>query len=108
MKTCARCGCNLSSSYAIDANNDKFCYMCCADLDKEQMRVYGQIALYLTSKFVHNWSVSLKIPVSRYEIDNKNNANQRIDVWFMFEDTEWHGVQHGISSELCYCKRLNT
>jgi hypothetical protein len=105
---------SFTSGYGVDKDGKKFCYECCANQDKESMRQYGNIDLYLVinkdqshNKYsVTNWPGSLRIPVMYYKNGKHNMAGSRIDVWFVFESQTWHGVNYGENSEVCHCKKV--
>lgn len=108
MNKCSTCGTDLTTKpHALDNDGNRYCYKCCAEQDKEQMRNENKIVLYLSGEHVTNWPGSLKIPVRYKKVGKHNMAGTRVDVWFVFEDREWHGTQYGHDSELCYCKKLN-
>ena len=100
-----------STGYGTDSNGKTFCYECCAKMDREQMEKENKIVLYLTENengyFVSNWPGSLKIRCYGHKKGGHNIASIRNDIWF-FDHTgrEWHGVQYGHDSQLCYCQKL--
>jgi len=97
------------AGYAIDDAGNLVCYKCCAVEDKERMREHGRIALYLTFNgakwIVSNWPGTLKLSVQRFKEGDHNMTGFRRDVWFDFEGYQWHGVQYGRNSEVCYCRK---
>lgn len=115
---CSKCENNIvehsscGTGYGIDKDNNKVCYVCCAEQDKEHMRTTGHIVLYLVKEerrlAVTNWPDSLSFVVSYYKTGRHNIAGVRYDVWFMFEGQQWHGVQYGDNTELCHCRRNKT
>ena len=110
-----------TTGYGI-VNNKKFCYECCAEMDKKQMREEGRITLYLgvqwkngtmfnkLTKIVHckneltNWPGSLRIPCWVHS-HRHNIARRQYSVRFEFEGQKWHGRMVGDNTELCHCKR---
>jgi hypothetical protein len=131
---CSCCKKNVSiehsectTGYATKRNNHKVCYNCCAKLDKERMIKDGQITLYLTMlpkgmkkdgtiatigldaisqlAKITNWPGSLII-WGRWKKGRHNIVNNRYDVWFMFENSQWHGVQYGDNTQLLHCKQV--
>lgn len=111
---------DFTTGYGVDAKGNRYCYACCAENDKAYMREHGEITLYLTHDSyngegktifhgafrdgkVTNWPGSLTFP-ARVKRGKHNIAGYRYDTWFMFEGKEWHGVQYGENSQLCYCK----
>ena len=130
--TCTRCSKDIFSSpesistgYGIDKDNNKICYDCCAELDKEQMRQDGKITLYLTCEPAHYERVAVEGRTRPYRLcagtvsnwcgtlqfkchtrtGKHNIAGVRYDCWFVFEGYYWHGVTYGDNTQLCHCKR---
>jgi hypothetical protein len=110
---------SIGTGYGINQAGEKVCYSCCAEQDKQFMREHGKIVLYLDkttqlrghdkviSFEVINWPGSLKFKASG-KSGRHNLARSRTDVWFKFEGQNWHGVQYGKNSYLCYCKQLKS
>ena len=100
----------FTRGYGQDADGKKYCYACCAERDKKQMRDAGKIALYLTEKDgkseVTNWPGSLRLAVMRETVGRHNMAGKRFDVYFRFEGQSWHGVQFGSNTQICHCNRI--
>jgi len=88
---------------------EKLCYECCAEQDKQFMKDNGEMTLYLsiegTQAKVTNWPGTLSIPCTSYKIGRHNIAGKRYDVWFVFDDYFWHGVQYGDNTQICHCKK---
>lgn len=115
MKTicCASCGCSISSpnGYAIvTATNEKICYICSANLTKQDMIVEGRVILYLIKNEVGweimDWPGKLRFPTLRVK-RNKHNWRhvQRIDAWFVGpEGAIWHALNIG-DNQIVRCKR---
>jgi len=99
-------------------DDKRYCYTCCAELDREQMRREGKIALYLSDwdpnvqqsyglpyiATVGNWPGTLKLPVHLRQKGRHNIARTRTDVWFVFEGREWHGVSYGENTQIVHCR----
>lgn len=117
---CARCNNKISrktntigTGYGINMQDEKICYPCCGEEDKEYMRKHGRIMLYFsvfnngTSNFgkVTNWPGSLVFNYLEYTKGGHNWGLDRYDVWFPFDGYIWHGVNIGNMTELCHCKR---
>lgn len=84
----------------------KYCYECCAELDREFMLKNSKITLYLTEKYVTNWPGTLKFEISTVKDGFHNIARTRTDVWFIGPDNHvWWGVNYGDFSQILYCKR---
>ena len=122
MDICSRCDKEIeksknsfTSGYGLNDKNEKVCYNCCAERDKEYMREHGKNTLYLvkTTKqetglpFYHitNWPGSLSFDITNRRVGRHNIAGVRYDVWFVFEGFYWHGVTYGDNTQLCHCKR---
>jgi hypothetical protein len=94
------------SLMAVDPDNNHFCYHCCGEIDKETMRTEGKIILYYDGNKLFNWPSTLIIIPIFTKKGKHNKAKTRFDIYFKFEDTNWHGIQYGSSSQLTYCKKL--
>lgn len=117
------------TGYGTDSNGYVYCYQCCAEGDKRQMRDTGKIMLYLSRDTVAevdillsgqrvtplhpyelyvitNWPGSLRIKPTYVKEGRHNIARKRTDVWFTFEGTRWHGAQYGENTQLVHCRRL--
>lgn len=112
---------SMGTGYAIDNNNHKICYDCCAEVDRQTMRKQGKIILYFVktkkespipngSPFwvpeITNWPGTLRIPVLNVRTGHHNIAEKRYDVYFMFEGKNWHGITYGDNTQVCHCKVL--
>lgn len=98
---------NFTTGYGEDPKTGKkFCYACCAERDKDDMRKTGHATLYLTEKGITNWPGSLILTPYFRKTGLHNIARIRRDVWFMFERTRWHGVNYGNFSQILHCKRI--
>lgn len=114
----------ITRGYGTNAKGERHCYACCAEQDKAHMREHGKICLYLTTKpdqdgqiarrdsfgkygdaKITNWPSSLEFK-GRYRKGSHNMAGSRYDVWFTFENTNWHGVQYGENTQIVHCKRI--
>lgn len=99
------------TGYGTTKFGRKICYDCCAESDKRQMRKHGKIILYLVTNKetgcynVTNWPGTLSFIVIHITFGRHNIAGKRYDVWFNFENQQWHGVLYGDNTEICYCKR---
>lgn len=90
----------------------KYCYLCCAELDKQRMHETGKIVLYLVKKndkfIVTNWAGTLIFKVNTWSRSKgcHNIARIRYDVWFNDHyNDKWHGVSYGENTQILYCKR---
>ena len=55
---------------------------------------------------VTNWSGSLDYTIKQYSRGKHNITGKRVDVWFIdHASREWHGVQYGMWTQICHCKR---
>lgn len=113
--TCYRCKKEIihkdifTTGYGLDNNDNKHCYLCCGELDKESMRKNGQIILYLSQSKgtwkVSNWPSSLKFKPIGLKTGRHNWGLTRYDFWFVFEGFYWHGYRIGDNTEICHCKK---
>lgn len=112
--TCVRCNQTLpviktsgGTGYANDISAP-VCYACCAEVDKEAMRLHGKTVLYVVLKDgqykVTNWPGTLTLEPWKVSKGRHNMARTRLDVWFNFEGSTWHGVNIG-DNDLLRCKR---
>lgn len=110
------------ASYGVDSRGHKYCYLCCAHRDIQNMKKVRRISLYLTvvDKLqtssrtavvgkgtgceVTNWPGTLRFPVESYSISRHNIGRTRVDFWFNFEGYVWHGVNIG-DGQLSHCRR---
>ncbi len=104
---------DFTTGYGTGTDGKTYCYSCCADRDRAQMRQDGRIALYLTNDkdaqaTVSNWPGSLKLGVYHQRIGRHNMAGKRYDVWFTFETQPWHGVTYGDNTQICHCRRIKS
>lgn len=101
-----------SLGYGKDAQGKTYCYECCAERDRADMRETGKAMLYLTMRgdtTLHeliNWPGSLRIPVWYIRKGRHNMAGVRYDFQFMFEGQKWHGTQYGDNTQIAHCKRM--
>lgn len=98
-----------SPGYGQDADGNTYCFDCCAERDRDQMRTNGRITLYLTGTAgegrIINWPGTLTFHPYRLSKGKHNIARTRYDAWFNFEGEPWHGVQYGENTQLIHCKR---
>ena len=111
MASCAMCKKSLGSeNFGTRNNGEKICYSCCAENDKECMRVYGKNTLYLVKDFkndwyIQNWPGTLKIRAGIIKVSHHNMAGKRYDTWFNFDGYQWHGVTYGDNTQICHVKK---
>lgn len=108
---------NFTIGYGVQ-NGQKVCYECCGKQDREWMKNHDKIMLYLTGEdslilgekpnrwMVTNWPGTLKISCSNPRIGRHNIARTRYDVWFRLDGQNWHGVQYGENTQVCYCRKV--
>lgn len=113
------------TGYATDAQGRKICFDCCNTRDRVTMltkKCADSLPLYLTIEMYHNaakraeigvwftgkvtnWPGTLEITCTG-KVGGHNIAGYRFDVWFEFNDHEWHGVQYGNMSQIVrQCKQ---
>ena len=116
---CHECGCEckpdgIFAGYGTDKDGNKFCYECCGKHDKqelENMKIGEKTIQYLHKDDENKWWVvnfpsSLKLRIWMVHEGRHNIAGIRRDVWFDFNGNNFHGVQYGNFSELCYIRRV--
>jgi hypothetical protein len=113
---CAKCGLKKpvqnqgGTGYATNDANERVCYACCADVDREYLRSHDRISLYLSKdKTGHyeitNWPGTLRFSPYRVREGRHNIAGSRYDAWFSFEGAGWHGVQYGENTQIIHCRK---
>lgn len=116
---CTKCGkeCRpdgFTAGYGvIPETEDKICYSCCGELDKQQLlkaKPGDKFYMYLTGNiqygyYVSNWPGSFKIRV--YPRKGRHNiAGVRYDFWFCLGNNEFHGVQYGDNTQVAHIRCL--
>lgn len=106
---------DIITGYATNEKDEKICYSCCAEIDKEYMKENGRIDLYLIeekgrrntlpSYKITNFPGTLEIKPSHVRTGSHNIAGKRTDVWFKFNGFIWHGVCYGSNTQVLRCKR---
>lgn len=114
---CAKCGNDIKRrdesfggvGYAVNDKEEKICYACCAEADKEFMKEHGKNTLYLVKNDekweITNWPGTLVIRPTYVKKGHHNIARVRYDAWFKFDGYEWHGVSYGDNTQIIHCKR---
>jgi hypothetical protein len=101
------CGHELSKhreydiGYGIDSSGKKHCYDCCLEIDKVDMRKFGNVFAYhgeddKGNTIVTNWPggvISDKVNILSYSRDNF--GGKRIYLRFLFEGEVWSGFSMG-------------
>lgn len=113
MNICSRCGkiCvsdGCGTGYGKTTEGAIVCYDCCGKEDKKSLlslKKGEKYYLYLSDGHLTNWPGTLKIKVTP-KIGRHNMAGVRRDVWFSLEDKNFHGVQYGDMSEICYIQAV--
>ena len=104
-----------TSGYGTDKDNNKVCFKCCGDNDSHSLAHldFGEkMILYLTisragyGNYVSNWPGTLKIMIKWHTTGAHNWAGIRHDVWFMYADRYYWGVQYGENSQICHIRRV--
>ena len=130
----ARCDCGHfpsehgphTTGYGKDAAGKTWCWGCCAERDREQMRREGRISLYVTRlvenprQRIHepspppkgceivNWPGTLVFQPLEIRVGTHccfGGRQRRLDVWFIFEERVWHGMSRGDNNEVLRCRR---
>jgi hypothetical protein len=104
-----------SPGYGEDKEGFRHCFACCALLDAQAMRRTGKATLYLSDQTpgvdrprLTNWPGTLSITptrVKRAKVRAFGHLIDRYDVWFIFEGTQWWGVNQG-NNQICRCRKL--
>ena len=113
---CEGCGTECQSKGGAagygTSNGKRYCYQCCAQIDRDEMdkaaQERGRFTLYLVKRndswFVENWPGTLSFP-ARIRWGRHNIAGKRTDAWFTdHAGRPWHGVQIGEWTQLCHCR----
>lgn len=116
--TCAICkqekhhDSDLTTGYATfrDRPDEKVCYTCAGNLDRQDMVDTGRATLYLVQNgdkwAVTNWPDSLRFACETPQKSRHNMARYAYRVWFTGPDGfYWYGVQYGDNTQLCHCQR---
>jgi hypothetical protein len=104
------------TGYGRDPVTDgKVCYACCAIEDKRAMLTTGRATMFLVKRevkenpglfqyFVTNWPGTLEIRAPGVRHGKHNIARTRTDVWFKYENRNWHGVSYGENTQICHVR----
>lgn len=80
-----------------------------AQAELEAMKRNGRAVLYRRTIegriHVGTWEGSKNFPVTCCRQGRHNMAGERMDVWFNFDGSRWHGVNIG-DNDICRVKRL--
>lgn len=112
---CSKCGNvifkeegGIGTGYGLTDEDEKVCYACCADVDRENMIKKGRICLYLVENdtAIINWCGTLRFKVKRIKKGKHNIAGVQRHAWFNGPDGKvWHGNAFGHHSQIIHCKR---
>jgi hypothetical protein len=98
----------FTTGYAVDRDNNKICYTCCANQDLEYMRKEGKVTLYMSKKDgkyeVTNWPGSLRFSTPHVKTSYHNMAGKRYDTWFVLDGFYWNAVKFGDNTDISHCK----
>ena len=94
------------TGYGVNREGEKICFACCGEQDKQAMREDGKATLYLSNNEITNWPGTLRLRADYVRTGRHNIAGKRYDVWFHFENQQWHGVQYGDNTNILHCKKL--
>lgn len=98
-----------TTGYGTDREGKRYCYDCCAEIDRQDMIATGKATLYLSGWEVTDWTGHLRFQAGTVRKGRHNMAWVRYDVWFLGPDGhEWHGVQYGDNTQICHCRRTKT
>jgi len=98
------------TGYAIDKDNNKICYACCGDRDKQELinlKPKEKTCMYLDgNNRLSNWPGTFVINNVRTRKGYHNIAGARIDVWFTYSTQNYHGVLYGHNTQICHIQRV--
>lgn len=104
---------DFSTGYATNSKDEKICFECCGELDKQALIEDGKLTGYFVKKddgkyYFSNWPGTFLIPVyySRSSWHNFAGKNGRTDFWCTFQGKKYHGVQIGHNSQIARLKAL--
>lgn len=118
---CSQCQCDvvheaeITTGYALDKDENKICFACCAVNDKQSMltnRNSKRLPLYLSGDKppfrVTNWPGTLSFRCFTYS-EGKHSCyggyTKRTDVWFHGPDGRvWWGRHIGRNTDIVHCK----
>jgi len=99
-----------TTGYGEDADGKRYCYACCGEREREDMKASGRAFLYLagpeTAPYVTDWPGTFKLPVLAMKRGRHNVAGVRTDVWFIFNGQRWHGTRMGDNGTYVRCRRI--
>lgn len=107
----------VGTGYAQDAAGNRYCYACCADIDRDEMTESGRAVLYLVHTTdgpetfgayeVTNWPGSLRFKCAGgIRRGRHNRAGVRYDASFIGPDGYWwHATQYGDNTQIAHCRR---
>ena len=103
---------NFTSGYGLDKDNNKICFVCCGENDKNtllNLKPKEKMTLYLVKEnnkyFVTNWPGTFKKEIYNFKKGKHNLALERIDVWFKLEGLNFHGKQFGNFTQTCHIQK---
>ncbi len=95
----------------------RYCYACCAERDRTQMREHGYIDLYLVKRerkhtqgdgvwWITNWPSSLEFSARHIRTSKHGGGfgSQRTDAWFAFDGFWWHAINRG-EMQIARCRK---
>ena len=124
---CQKCGTvckpkGIGTGYGV-MDGKTYCYDCFGIIERDLLIKEGKGILYLSweqecepfKKYgwcypknakISNWPGTFSLPIRAIKVGMHNFTRRRYDVWFKFNDTEWHGVIYGDNTQLCHVRRL--
>lgn len=120
MDQCEMCGRELAPEKSTTGyglrDGKKYCFTCCAELDKRDLRETGVLQGYITyrqkptsgsygTEYLEdgaftNWPGSFRLPVAYVKKSFSAAGGIRTDFWVMFEGRRYHGTNYGYSSQI--------
>lgn len=124
---CQKCGTvckpkGIGTGYGV-MDGKTYCYDCFGIIERDLLIKEGKGILYLSweqecepfnehgwyypkNAKISNWPGTFSLPIRAIKVGRHNFTRRRYDVWFKFNDTEWHGVIYGDNTQLCHVRRL--
>jgi hypothetical protein len=100
---------NSPAGYGVDNTGKKFCYQCCADLDRSELESNDKWTGYLSKEasgwYVTNWTGLLKMKAITWT--GRHNIARKV-TFFRFvapDGSIWTGRQMGEYNQIAHCKR---
>lgn len=99
---------SCGTGYGYDKDNNKICYACCGENDKQYLLEHGKLSGYFSNMHFTNWPGSFKIKAyyTRTSWHNFAGKNGRTDFWLNFEGNHYWGVQIGSNNQCATIRKI--